>query len=68
MLKNIDIQNYRTIKHISLNNFANINIFTGAANTGKSSILEAVYFLCNAIEYTKDQISSMIYNQNEIRD
>ena len=47
MLKNIDIQNYRAIKHISLNNFANINIFTGAANTGKSSILEAVYFLCN---------------------
>lgn len=32
MLKNIDIQNYRAIKHISLNNFANINIFTGAAN------------------------------------
>jgi len=27
MLKNIDIQNYRAIKQISLNNFANINIW-----------------------------------------
>ena len=33
MLKNIDIQNYRAIKQISLNNFANINIFTGKSVT-----------------------------------
>lgn len=47
MLKNINISNYRVIKHLSLDNFASINIFTGAANSGKSSILEAIYFLCN---------------------
>ena len=39
MLKNIDIHNYRAIKGISLENFANINIFTGAANTSKITIL-----------------------------
>ncbi len=55
MLKNIDIHNYRAIKGISLENFANINIFTGAANTGKSTILEAIYFLCNI------QINSLNY-------
>lgn len=77
MLKNIDIQNYRAIKHISLNNFANINIFTGAANTGKSSILEAVYFLCNVNIDTlnnilkirnftdeKDMFSALFYDYN----
>lgn len=77
MLKNIDIQNYRAIKQISLNNFANINIFTGAANTGKSSILEAVYFLCNINIDTlnnilkirnftdeKDMFSALFYDYN----
>lgn len=77
MLKNIDIQNYRAIKHISLNNFANINIFTGAANAGKSSILEAVYFLCNINIDTlnnilkirnftdeKDMFSALFYDYN----
>lgn len=77
MLKNIDIKNYRAIKHISLNNFANINIFTGAANTGKSSILEAVYFLCNINMDTlnnilkirnftdeKDMFSTLFYDYN----
>lgn len=77
MLKNIDIQNYRAIKHISLNNFANINIFTGAANAGKSSILEAVYFLCNVNMDTlnnilkirnftdeKDMFSALFYDYN----
>lgn len=29
MLKNIDIHNYRAIKGISLENFANINILQG---------------------------------------
>ena len=77
MLKNIDIQNYRAIKQISLNNFANINIFTGAANAGKSSILEAVYFLCNINIDTlnnilkirnftdeKDMFSALFYDYN----
>ena len=77
MLKNIDIQNYRAIKQISLNNFANINIFTGAANAGKSSILEAVYFLCNVNIDTlnnilkirnftdeKDMFSALFYDYN----
>lgn len=77
MLKNIDIKNYRAIKHISLHNFANINIFTGAANTGKSSILEAVYFLCNINMDTlnnilkirnftdeKDMFSALFYDYN----
>lgn len=77
MLKNIDIQNYRAIKQISLNNFANINIFTGAANAGKSSILEAVYFLCNVNMDTlnnilkirnftdeKDMFSALFYDYN----
>lgn len=77
MLKNIDIQNYRAIKQISLNNFANINIFTGAANAGKSSILEAVYFLYNINIDTlnnilkirnftdeKDMFSALFYDYN----
>lgn len=77
MLKNINIHNFRAIKNISLNNFTDINIFTGAANTGKSSILEAVYFLCNIqmnslnnvlkirnFTYEKDMFTTLFYDYN----
>ena len=47
MLKNIKISNYRGIKNIQMNDFSNVNIFVGKANTGKTSILEAIFILLN---------------------
>ena len=41
-IKNLKIDTYRGIKNLQLNNFKDINIFTGDNNTGKTSILEVL--------------------------
>lgn len=43
MLSEIQIQNFRGIKDLKISNFSKVNIFVGEANTGKTSILEALY-------------------------
>lgn len=42
MVKSIHIKNYRNIKDLKLDNFAQVNFITGKNNTGKTSILEAL--------------------------
>lgn len=42
MLNNIEIINFRGIKHLTINNLKNINIFLGKPNTGKTTVIEAI--------------------------
>jgi ABC-type histidine transport system ATPase subunit len=39
----IEIQNFRGIKYCKLEDFADLNVFIGRNNTGKSTILESIY-------------------------
>lgn len=43
--KNIKINNFRGIKHLSIEDFSRINVFLGHNNSGKSSILESLMLL-----------------------
>lgn len=43
MLERLEINNFRGIKKLNFDSFKNINIFTGKANVGKTSVLEAIY-------------------------
>ncbi len=42
MLKEFRIKNFKAFKDLKLNGFKKVNIFVGKANTGKTSILEAL--------------------------
>lgn len=42
MLKNLDINEYRGIQNLQLDNLGKINIIAGENNTGKTSILEVI--------------------------
>jgi AAA15 family ATPase/GTPase len=42
-LKWIEVENFRAFKHVKIDEFADINIFIGKNNTGKSTLLEAIY-------------------------
>ena len=42
----IEIQDYKFLSKISLNNLKRINIFAGNNNVGKTSLLESIYLLC----------------------
>ncbi|KKI99606.1 AAA family ATPase [Prochlorothrix hollandica] len=47
MLKTLSIENFRCFKRFELNPLGRINLLVGANNSGKSSILEAIYLLLN---------------------
>jgi AAA15 family ATPase/GTPase len=55
----IEIQNFRGIKYCKLEDFADLNVFIGKNNTGKSTILEGLYLnlLC---EYSEDAFGCRI--------
>ena len=44
--KTINIENFRGIKRLELAGLSKINVLLGQNNTGKSSILEAIFLLC----------------------
>jgi hypothetical protein len=50
MFKSVRIQNFRQFKDLKLDNLAQINLITGANNTGKTSLLEALFLLDNPID------------------
>ncbi len=43
MLKSIRIKNYRSFKDCSISDFGRINIFAGMNNSGKTTLLEALF-------------------------
>lgn len=43
MINSIEIKNFKGIKELKLENFSKVNLFVGKANTGKTSILEALF-------------------------
>lgn len=45
MLNKLEIDHFRGIKHCSLDNIAPVTLLSGKNNAGKSTILEAIYFL-----------------------
>jgi hypothetical protein len=49
---NVDIINYKGLHNIRLSKLSRINIFAGLNNTGKTSLLEAIYLLCRQNDFT----------------
>lgn len=45
MLVGIEIDNFRSLEHLTLDKLGTINIITGKNNTGKSTILESLFLL-----------------------
>lgn len=47
MIQNLSVQNYRTFKELNVSNLAQVNLIVGKNNSGKTSLLEAIYLLIN---------------------
>ena len=43
--KNIKINNFRGIDHLEIDDFSRVNVFLGQNNSGKSSVLEAIFLI-----------------------
>ncbi len=48
MYRSIQIDHFRGIRHLQVNNLTNINLLLGKNNAGKTSVLEAFFLLCGA--------------------
>lgn len=75
-IKKLNIHNFRCIEGLSLDISKKINIFHGENGAGKTSILEAIYFLSagksfrksnykNLIRFDSDQLAVYIENSNK---
>src|SRR4051812_3585218 len=53
MFKKVRIQNFRQFKDLKLDNLAQINLITGKNDTGKTSLLEALFLLDGPTDPTR---------------
>jgi AAA15 family ATPase/GTPase len=65
MLNDLTVKNYRCFKDLHINGFARVNLLVGMNNTGKSSLLEAIYLLVNQDEIHRSLIE-LLQNRVEI--
>lgn len=47
MIRSVTIKGYRGLEHLEMNNLGRINLLVGKNNSGKSSVLEALYLLAS---------------------
>ena len=55
MIKNFEIHDYRQFKNAKFDNFANVNLFVGENDTGKTTILKFLYANCHKLKYLTDR-------------
>lgn len=48
----LNINAFRGIKNLQIENLGDVNIFVGNNNCGKTSVLEAIQLACDPVEYT----------------
>jgi len=65
MIRNIDIENFKSIKNLSLN-CKKVNLFIGKPNVGKSNILEALTLFGNlkSKEVRSESVRNFFYDQD----
>ena len=56
-IESLEISAYRGIKNLEIDGLSDVNIFVGDNNTGKTSVLEAIQFLCAPNKFNLMQIA-----------
>ncbi len=55
MIKSLEIQNYKSIKH-QIVNFGEVNILIGANNSGKSNLLDSIFTIQSILRRPLDEV------------
>ena len=64
MLNDLTVQNYRGFQDLHIDNLAQVNLIVGMNNSGKTSLLEAIYLLVNQDDLQRSLVE-FIQNRNE---
>lgn len=65
MIKEITLKNFRLFDELNLKTNNSLVIFSGANATGKTSVLEAIYFLATTKSHRTNDILTLIKNDKE---
>ncbi len=67
-LEHISIENFKSIKHLQIDNLNRINLFIGRSNVGKSNIIEALslFSVPYLWENTSKKLSNLVRLETEI--
>ncbi|MDR1759423.1 MAG: AAA family ATPase [Fibrobacter sp.] len=66
MIKNIQIRGFKCLDDENIH-FGMLNIITGLNSTGKSSLIQALLFYCEATEYSRNGKPFILTNFDEMR-
>lgn len=64
MLRDLTVQNYRCFEYFQINGLAQVNLFVGNNNSGKTSLLEAIYLLFADNKY--NSLVKILLNRGEV--
>jgi DNA replication and repair protein RecF len=59
-LKKLDIKDFRNLASVEMQPSSGINLITGENAAGKTSLLEAIYYLCHTRSFRSQQVSDLI--------
>ena len=65
ILSELSLKNFRTHKNTTLNFSDTLNYIVGGNGQGKTSILEAAYFLCTTKSFSSKDSDAVSFNENE---
>ena len=64
-IRDLSISQFRNIQQASLSGLADLNIFIGKNGSGKTSLLEVIYFLSSAKSFRSQRIQHVIQHHKE---
>lgn len=65
ILSRLSLRNFRIHKKTNLNFSDNLNYIVGGNGKGKTSILEAIYYLCTTKSFSSKDLEVISFNENE---
>ena len=65
ILSRLSLRNFRTHKNINLNFSDALNYIVGGNGQGKTSMLEAAYYLCTTKSFCAKDIEAVSFNEND---
>ena len=63
ILSGISLKNFRTHKHTILNFSESLNYIVGGNGKGKTSVLEAAYYLCTTKSFSSKDSEAVTFNE-----
>lgn len=65
ILSALSLKNFRTHKNTTLNFSETLNYIVGGNGQGKTSVLEAAYYLCTTKSFNSKDVEAVSFNENE---